>query len=43
MWFSVAEFVGIFWDYENGPLRHRDWEDFTQGLENYIYANNVEN
>jgi len=23
---------GLFWDYENVPLRNNDWEDFMNGL-----------
>ena len=27
---------GIFWDYENVPLRHRDFKGFLKGLRNFI-------
>ncbi|QEE15006.1 NYN domain-containing protein [Promethearchaeum syntrophicum] len=42
MWFLSTESVGIFWDYENVPLRHQDYKSFLTGLTNYINANNVE-
>lgn len=28
--------TGIFWDYENVPLRHADWEGFLQGIATFI-------
>ncbi|MFW9996571.1 MAG: NYN domain-containing protein [Candidatus Odinarchaeota archaeon] len=34
--------TGIFWDYENVPLRHDDWEGFLNGLAAFINANNID-
>lgn len=33
--------VGIFWDYENVPLRQKDSKAFLKGLKSYISQNNV--
>ncbi|MFW9853713.1 MAG: NYN domain-containing protein [Candidatus Thorarchaeota archaeon] len=45
MWFTQlgwgAPVTGIFWDYENVPLRHTDWEDFLHGLRAYVNSNQV--
>lgn len=32
---------GIFWDYENVPLRHRDFKGFLVGLKNFISSHNI--
>ncbi len=33
--------TGIFWDYENVPLRNRDFNEFLQGMSNFINHNKV--
>ena len=38
----LGNISGIFWDYENVPLRYDDWETFIQGLNNYIRRNKVQ-
>lgn len=40
-WFMNTDTIGIFWDYENVPLRYRDCADFLTGLTNYINTHNV--
>ena len=33
--------TGIFWDYENVPLRHTDWEAFLEGITHYVNRNPI--
>ncbi len=33
--------TGIFWDYENVPLRQKDGDAFLEGLNMFIRQNNV--
>lgn len=33
--------IGIFWDYENVPLRHKDYSGFLDALVNYYNAHTI--
>jgi len=41
MYYNNRLNTGIFWDYENVPLRHRDFNEFLRGMSNFISYNEV--
>ncbi|MFX0096111.1 MAG: hypothetical protein ACFFBD_30510 [Candidatus Hodarchaeota archaeon] len=38
VFFPYTTVTGIFWDYENVPLRHQDYDAFLQGLIAFVRA-----
>lgn len=46
LWFSSQQWgipvTGIFWDYENVPLRHKDWQQFLAALNHFAISNHVD-
>ena len=37
----IGRTTGIFWDYENVPLRHTDWEAFLEGITHFVERNTI--